>query len=111
MRERIVTRPVVAESYAYAPVVRERVVTRPVAVDDYAYSGYAYAPVVRERVVRRAPVVVDYPVRATAAYAMAPAVTTVPAVATVPSYRYINNRLLLVDPVTGAVVGEVRDYR
>jgi hypothetical protein len=67
---------------------------------------------VRERVVRRAPVVVDYPVRATEAYAMAPVtVTTAPAVTTVPSYRYINNRLLLVDPVTGAVAGEVRDYR
>jgi hypothetical protein len=111
VRERVVTRPVIAESYAYAPVVRERVITRPVAVNDYAYSGYAYAPVVRERVVSRA--LVDYPVRATEAYAMAPAVTvtTAPAATTMPSYRYINNRLLLVDPVTGAVVGEVRDYR
>jgi hypothetical protein len=111
VRERVVTRPVVAESYAYAPIVRERLVTRPVAVNDYAYSGYAYAPVVRERVVRRAPVVVDYPVRATEAYAMAPVTVTTAPVTTVPSYRYINNRLLLVDPVTGAVVGEVRDYR
>jgi hypothetical protein len=106
-RERVVARPVVAESYAYAPVVRDRVVIRPaVWADDYAYSGYAYAPVVRERVVRRPTAVVDYS-SPTDAYAMAP-VATVPA--TTPyRYRYINNRLLLVDPVTGAVVGEVRD--
>jgi hypothetical protein len=113
VRERVVARPVVAESYAYAPV-RDRVVTRPaVWADDYAYSGYsgysgyAYAPVVRERVVRRPTVVVDYS-SPTDAYAMAPVATTVPA-ATPYRYRYINNRLLLVDPVTGAVVGKVRD--
>jgi hypothetical protein len=107
VRERVVARPVVAESYAYAPV-RDRVVTRPaVWADDYAYSGYAYAPVVRERVVRRPTVVVDYS-SPTDAYAMAPVATTVPAAAPY-RYRYINNRLLLVDPVTGAVVGEVRD--
>jgi len=104
LRERVVTRPVVAESYAYAP--------RPVVVDDYAYArsygeNYAYAPVVRERVVRRPAVVVDYPARATEAYAMAPVLATTPAVRSY-RYRYINNRLLLVDPVTGAVVGEVR---
>jgi hypothetical protein len=108
VRERVVARPVVAESYAYAPVVRERVATRPVVYDDYAYSGYAYAPVVRERPIRRA-VVVD---RATDAYAMAPGVATAtPVVTTAPAYRYryFNRRLLLVDPVTGAVVGEVQD--
>jgi hypothetical protein len=114
VRERVVTRPVVAESYAYAPgyayapVARERVVTRPVVVtDDYAYSGYAYAPAVRERVIRRPAMTVDY-VAPTDAYAMAPVVTTAPAV-TPYRYRYINNRLLLVDPVTGAVVGQVQD--
>jgi hypothetical protein len=108
VRERVVTQPVVAESYAYAPVVRERVVTRPLVVnDDYAYSGYAYAPAVRERVIRRPAVTVDYSAP-TDAYAMAPVVTTTP-VATPYRYRYVNRRLLLVDPVTGAVVGEVQD--
>jgi hypothetical protein len=99
----------VTESYAYAPVVRERVVPRQVVADDYAYSSYAYAPVVRERVIRRPAVVVD---RATEAYAMAPVATTAtPVVTTAPAYRYryFNRRLLLVDPVTGAVVGEVQN--
>ena len=85
---------------------------RRVAVDDYAYSSYAYAPVVRERVVRRPAAVVDYPARATEAYAMAPIATTTPVVTTAPvvrPYRYINRRLLLVDPVTGAVVGQLQD--
>ena len=109
VRERLVARPVVAESYAYAPVVRERVVPRQAFVDDYAYSSYAYAPVVRERVIRRPAVVVDRP---TEAYAMAPVMTTAaPIVTTAPAYRYrySNRRLLLVDPVTGAVVGELQD--
>jgi hypothetical protein len=102
VKERIVTETT-------APVVRPRVVTRP-AVVDYAYApavteAYALAPA--PRVVTR-PVVVDYGSRVTDSYALAqPVVTTVPAVR--PYRYYINNRLLLVDPVTGAVVGEVND--
>jgi hypothetical protein len=105
VKERIVTETT-------APVVRPRVVTRPAVVDSYAYApgvtnAYAWAPA--PRVVTR-PVVVDYGPRVTESYAYAPlaqpVVTTVPAVR---PYRYINNRLLVVDPVTGAVVGEVND--
>jgi hypothetical protein len=103
VKEHIVTETAV-------PVVRPRVVTRP-AVVDYAYGptvteAYALAPAPAPRVVTR-PVVVDYGARATEAYALAPQpVVTVPAIR---PYRYINNRLLLVDPVTGAVVGETND--
>jgi hypothetical protein len=103
VKEHIVTETAV-------PVVRPRVVTRP-AVVDYAYGptvteAYALAPAPAPRVVTR-PVVVDYGARATEAYALAPQpVVTVPAVR---PYRYLNNRLLLVDPVTGAVVGETND--
>jgi hypothetical protein len=103
VKERIVTE-------TDTPVIRPRVVTRPAAVD-YAYGptvdeAYALAPAPAPRVVTR-PVVVDYGARATEAYALAPQpVVTVPAIR---PYRYINNRLLLVDPVTGAVVGETND--
>jgi hypothetical protein len=105
VKERIVTETT-------APVIRPRVVTRP-AVVDYAYGpsaateAYALAPAPAPRVVTR-PAVVDYGPRVTDAYALAPqpVVTPVPIVR---PYRYINNRLLLVDPVTGAVVGETND--
>jgi hypothetical protein len=103
VKERIVTE-------TNTPVIRPRVVTRP-AVVDYAYGpavdeAYALAPAPAPRVVTR-PVVVDYGARAAEAYALAPQpVVTVPAVR---PYRYLNNRLLLVDPVTGAVVGETSD--
>jgi hypothetical protein len=106
VKERIVTETA-------APLVRPRVVTRP-AVVDYTYApavteAYALAPAPAPRAVTR-PVVVDYGPRVTDSYAFAPiaqpVVTTVPAVR---PYRYINNRLLVVDPVTGAVVGEIND--
>ena len=106
VKERIVT-----ETAVPTPVVRQRVVTQPV-VEAYGYDSrvldsYAYAP--RPRVVAR-PTVVDYRVAPRAidgyAYAPQPVVTTVQPVR---SYRYISNRLWLVDPLTGAVVGEVAD--
>jgi hypothetical protein len=106
VKERIVTETT-------APVVRPRVVTRPAVVDSYAYAptvteAYALAPVARPRMVTR-PVVVDYGPRVTESYAYAPlaqpVVTTVPAVR--PYRYYTDDRVLLLDPVTGAVLGEI----
>ena len=97
-------RTIIPQGRGRGPIVRERIVTETVA---------PAAPVVQERVVRE-PVVAaaDYVVgaRGTDAYALAPmpraVVETVPSVR---SYRYmvINNRLLLVDPVTMVVVADV----
>ena len=111
VRERIVTENVVP-----APVVRERAVTPPdyayqpdYAYRDYAYRDYAYG----DDGYRTAPPT-DYGyvvgARVGDAYAWAPMPrAVVEAVPAVRSYRYrvINNRLLLVDPATGTVVGEV----
>ena len=79
-----------------------RVVTRP------AVEAYALAPAPAPRVVTR-PLVVDYGPRVTDSYALAPLARPVVAVPAVRPYRYINNRLLVVDPVTGDVVGEIND--
>jgi hypothetical protein len=103
VREQIVTEsvapaPVVRERIAPAPVVRERIAPAPVVRERIAPAGSAYAYAVGSRVAD--------------ADALAPmpqaVVSSVPAVR---SYRYmvINNRLLLVDPVTGMVVAEVAD--
>jgi hypothetical protein len=120
VRERIVT-----ETVAPAPVLREQVVTQPgyaypdrgyaypeqvVTQPGYAYpdQGYAYA----DRVVTQPAYASAVGSRVTDAYAWAPmprrVVNTVPAVR---SYRYmvVNNRLLLVDPMTGRVVAEVTE--
>ncbi len=89
VRERVVTRPAEA-AYAYAPLPGERVVTRPAAESDYAYASTT--PIVRERVVTPAP----QPSYAYDAYS--------------PSrpYRYVvNNRVLLIDPATNAVLADV----
>jgi hypothetical protein len=126
---RTVSRTIIPQGRGRAPIVRERVTTdttvaRPRvvsrAVDAYAYApraldAYAYAPrenyvapVVRERVISR-PVVNDYAYAPGAldAYAYAPGPVATPVVTTVaPRYRALNNRLWLVDPLTGAVVGE-----
>jgi hypothetical protein len=110
IRPRVIARTV-ADDYAYAGVVRREVVARPV-VEDYAYVP----PAPRARVVTRTTTtVVDdyayapraYAPRVTESYAYQPVVTTVPAVR--PSYTVINNRLLVVDPATGAVVGDISD--
>jgi hypothetical protein len=96
-------RTIIPQGRGRGPIVRERIVTETVA---------PAAPVVQERVVRGPVVAADYTVgsRVTDAYALAPmpraVVETVPSVR---SYRYmvINNRLLLVDPVTMVVVADV----
>jgi hypothetical protein len=95
-------RTIIPQGRGRGPIVRERIVTETVAP----------APVLQERVVREPVVAADYVVgsRVTDAYALAPlpraVVETVPSVR---SYRYmvINNRLLLVDPVTMVVVADV----
>jgi hypothetical protein len=114
----VVTRTIIPQGHGRGPIVKERivtetsaprVVTRPAAVD-YAYrrpaltEAYALAPA--PRVVTR-PRVVDYGRRATEGYARAPLAQPVVTIAR--PYRPINNRLLVVDPVTGDVVGEIND--
>jgi hypothetical protein len=116
----VVTRTIIPQGRGRGPIVKERivsetsasrVVTRP-AVADYAYrrptvtEAYALAPAPAPRLVTR-PLVVDYGRRVTDAYALAPLVQ--PVVAAPRPYRTINNRQLVVDPVTGDVVGEVND--
>jgi hypothetical protein len=112
----VVTRTIIPQGRGRGPIVKERivsetsaprVVTRPAAVD-YAFrrptvtEAYALAPAPAPR-----PLVVDYGRRVTDSYALAPLVQ--PVVAAPRPYRTINNRLLVVDPVTGDVVGEVND--
>jgi hypothetical protein len=94
-------RTIIPQGRGREPIVRERIVTESVA------------PVARERIVNP-PAASAYTVgsRVGDAYALPPMPRTV--AATVPgvrSYRYmvVNNRLLLVDPVTGIVVAEVND--
>jgi len=116
----VVTRTIIPQRRGRGPIVKERivsersaprVVTRPAAAD-YAYrrptvtEGYALAPAPAPRLVNR-PLVVDYGRRVTDSYALAPLVQPVVPVAR--PYRFINNRLLVVDPVTGDVVEEVND--
>ncbi len=114
----VVSRTIIPQGRGRGPIVKERivsettgpVVTRPAAVD-YAYrpavtDAYALAPLPAPRVVRR-PLVVDYGPRVTESYALAPIAQ--PVVTTVRPYRYFNNRLIVIDPVTGDVVSEVND--
>jgi len=108
VRERIVSEPV-----APAPVLRERIVMQPVD----RYDAYAYVPAPRERIVRPpADVYGDYAFavgsRLPPGTRLAPLPPSV--VAEVPAvrpYRYmvVNNRLLLVDPVTGTVVADITE--
>jgi hypothetical protein len=114
----VVTRTIIPQGRGRGPIVKERIVsertgpivTRPAAVG-FAYrpavtDAYALAPLPAPRVVRR-PVVVDYGPRVTESYALAPIAQ--PIVTTVQPYRYINNRFIVIDPVTGGVVSEVED--
>jgi hypothetical protein len=107
VKERIVTETT-------APVVRPRVVARPTVVDSYAYApavteAYAWAPAPAPRVVTR-PVVVDYGPRVSESYAYAPVarpvVTVVPVVRPYNPYLAPYNPYLAVDPVTGAFLSD-----
>ena len=116
----VVDRTVIPQGRGRGPIVRERIVTETTAprvvarpAVDYAYrprvtEAYALAPAPAPRVVTR-PLVVDYGPRVTESYALAPLARPVVSVPAVQPYRYINNRLLVVDPVTGDVVGEIND--
>ena len=107
VRERIVIEPV-------APTVRERIVTQPSETYAYDEDAYAYAAPSR-RVVVTPDAYGDYAyvgARVPPAVRLAPFPQTV--VADVPvlrSYRYVNygNRVLVVDPSTNMVVGELND--
>jgi hypothetical protein len=103
VRERIVTETIPAEPLVSAPLVAPPVVSAPVV------GPVVRAPVVRPRVGVYA---TDYAVgsRIADSYALAPlppaAIATAPAVR---SYRYvvINDRVLLVNPVTGVIVADL----
>jgi hypothetical protein len=117
VRERIVIEPVDP-----APLVRERIVTQPADsyAYDYRYDRYGYRYDDYPRISRRV-----LPDDAAQGYAyavgsaVAPTVRTAPvpqrSIADVPvlrSYRYmvVDNRVLLVDPVTSTIVAEVAGY-
>jgi hypothetical protein len=116
----VVSRTIIPQGRGLGPIVKERIVTETTAprvltrpAVDYAYrpavtEAYALAPAPAPRVVTR-PLVVDYGPRVTESYALAPLARPVVSVPVVRPYRYINNRLLVVDPVTGDVVGEIND--
>jgi hypothetical protein len=106
VRERIEIEPVV-------PTVRERVITRP--LDSYAYDTDAYAYVPRPRVGVPPDAYGDYayvggrvPPSVRAAPFPQTLVTDFP---TLRGYRYVTlgNRILLVDPSTNMIVGELTD--
>jgi hypothetical protein len=101
VRERIVREPIVP-----VPVVRERVFGQPVETYAYdPYGAYAYAPPYRDYTVSVGSLV---PAGARLVPIPPAVVAEVPAVR---SYRYmvVNDRMLLVDPVTGIVAADLTD--
>jgi Protein of unknown function (DUF1236) len=103
VREEVVTERVVTPA---APFIRERIVTRPLAVETVGA-----APIVTERVVAT-PASIDLTIgsRVPATvplYALPPTLGV--QIPSVRSYRYaiVDDRVLLVDPVTGVVVAEL----
>jgi hypothetical protein len=116
-RRTVVSRTIIPQGRGRGPIVKERIVTettgprvtRRPAVVNYGYraavtDAYALAPSPAPRVVTR-PVVIDYGPQATDSYALTPVAQ--PFAVPVQPYRYIENRAIVIDPVTGGVVSEV----
>ena len=101
VKEKVVTETVgrtpVRERVVTTPAVRERVVTTPAAAPPVVAAPVEVEYVVGDRIPATAPLSVLPPTVATQIPAVSP-------------YRYmvVNDRLLLVDPVTSTVVAEIR---